>query len=340
SLNQARFIRRAIESVLLHHHVELELIVIDGGSTDGTLEILNSIDDPRMSFISGKDRGQADAINLGFSRARGDIVAWLNSDDEYVPGALEHVEKIFREDPDCCALYGQVDMIDEQGKVIRRYPTKPWNPSHMARKCYVSQPSVFIRRDVYETCGPLHTNLMLCLDYEYWHRVAQICHWRTTDRLLALTRIYPSTKTASRRARGIVEGCCVSRFYSGRLPLRWSVKYMFRRARLHPRRYLATPWGFLSWLSIPLFLPARIKPTDQPHGWSQRFLRQLESAPESIRRDVPRLRPRENARLRVNGTLAAVTADADSEHADMPSSADTENTPEIVVRASQPSRSS
>jgi hypothetical protein len=171
-------------------------------------------------------------------------------------------------------LYGEVDMVSEDGRVLRRYPTKSWNAAQMAQKCYVSQPSVFIKREVYETCGPLYRNLMLCLDYEYWHRVAELYRWKTLDRVLALTRIYPSTKTASRRLRGIVEGCCVSRHYSGRLPLRWVVKYMCRRARLAPRRYVLTPAGWLRWLAIAWGLPRRLQ-DDVRRGWTQRFLLEL-----------------------------------------------------------------
>ncbi len=303
SLNQARFLARAIESVLVHREVDLELIVMDGGSTDGSLEVLRAIGDPRLRFVSRPDRGQADAINRGFARARGEIIAWLNSDDEYVPGALYHVARAFAEDPDCCALYGEVDMVDEDGRVLRRYPTKPWNTARMARKCYISQPSVFIKREVFETCGPLRRQLMLCLDYEYWHRVAANYRWKTLDRVLALSRIYPSTKTASRRMRGIVEGCCVSRHYSGRLPRRWIVKYMCRRARLQPGRYLTTPLGWLRWLAIAVGLPRRLDSAGS-RGWSQRFLRELRvgvAAP-------PRRRPRPIVPVQVE--VAALVRDA------------------------------
>lgn len=313
SFNQARFLSRAIESVLVHRDVDLELIVMDGGSRDGSLEILEAIDDPRLRFVSRRDRGQADAINRGFARARGEIIAWLNSDDEYMPGALYHVERAFSEDPDCCALYGEVDMISEDGRVLCRYPTKQWNRSRMARKCYISQPSVFIKREVYETCGPLHRNLMLCLDYEYWHRIAELYEWKTLDRVLALTRIYESTKTASRRMRGIVEGCCVSRHYSGCLPWRWVVKYMCRRARLNPRRYLATPAGWLRWLAIPAGLPRRLESSALRRGWSQRFLSTL-AAGGTHAAQAPRRRPMPTAAVEVGV------------------SADTEATlPEVVV---------
>jgi glycosyltransferase involved in cell wall biosynthesis len=282
SYNQARFLRRAIESVLVHTEVDLELLVFDGGSTDGSVEILESIDDPRLRFVSRRDRGQADAINQGFAMARGEIMAWLNSDDEYVPGALAFVIEHFRNDPDCLALYGDVDMVDESGRVLRRYPTKAWTSERMARKCHISQPSVFVRREVVETAGPLMLQLMLCLDYEYWHRIARDCPWQTVDRVLAHTRIYAETKTSSRRMRGIVEGCCVSRYYHGRLPLRWSVKYMCRRARLQPQRYLLTPAGWVRWLSIPMALSRRCCPDRTRSGWIRRLYEALDEAPRRM----------------------------------------------------------
>ncbi|MCK4871322.1 MAG: glycosyltransferase [Phycisphaerales bacterium] len=318
SLNQRRFIERAIDSVLVHDDVDLELIVMDGGSTDGTLEVLKKVGDPRLRFTSSPDRGQADAINRGFAQARGEVLAWLNSDDEYIPGALSHVADIFQHDPDCFSLYGQVDMVDEFGRVLKRYPTKPWNDKKMARKCYVSQPSVFLRREVVETCGPLLTNLMLCLDYEYWHRVADVYRWRTIDRPLALTRVYSQTKTASRRLRGIVEGCCVSRHYFGQLPLRWSIKYMCRRARLQPKRYFTSPKKLTAWLAIPLVMPRRVSPQAAPRGWTKRFL-------ETLAQGAPQ-HPPLHAQPRMS---AAILPPAPTDH---------EDSPEVVVVASEPAR--
>ncbi len=324
SFNQARFLGRAIESVLVHRDVDLELLVLDGGSTDGSLDILRRIADPRLRFVSRRDRGQADAINRGFTQARGEIIAWLNSDDEYVPGALYHVEGAFAADPDCCALYGEVDMVDEEGRVLRRYPTKAWNDTCMARKCHISQPSVFIKREVFETCGPLHLHLMLCLDYEYWHRVAQLYPWKTVDRVLALSRIYARTKTASRRMRGIVEGCCVSKHYSGKLPFRWTIKYMCRRARLQPKWYLGSPAGWLRWLAIAPCLAGRLQQVEAARGWSQRFLQELAVAPASA--PAPSRRPLPAVPVEV--VLPVLDARASLE-------------PEIVVEAAvppQPSR--
>ncbi len=132
SFNQARFIRQTIESVLTQSYPRIEYLVMDGGSTDETRAILESYGD-RLAWVSAPDRGQTDAINKGWRRARGTIVAYLNSDDTYLPGAVEKAVAGLCAYPEAGALYGEGYHVDEAGRVIDRYPTEPFDMSE--RRC-------------------------------------------------------------------------------------------------------------------------------------------------------------------------------------------------------------
>ena len=182
SFNQAHFIRSTIESVL-SQQVNLEHIVIDGGSTDGTVAILGEYADrfpDRFKFISEHDKGQSDAINKGMRMARGDILSYLNSDDEYLPGALEAVERAVRQNPWATWFTGKCIIVDEHGAAIRSWfsAIKDWiappiQRSKLLTMNIVSQPSTFWKRSVYERHGEFRTDLHLVMDYEFWCRISR-----------------------------------------------------------------------------------------------------------------------------------------------------------------------
>src|SRR5215471_15653998 len=126
SLNQGRYIRKAMASVLSQKVQSLEYVVIDGGSTDETLDLLRSFE-AKLRWVSEPDRGTADAINKGFKLVGGDILGWLNSDDLYYEGALETVQEFFEKSPDVDLVYGDANHIDENGNFIEKYPTESWS---------------------------------------------------------------------------------------------------------------------------------------------------------------------------------------------------------------------
>ncbi|MBV9547460.1 MAG: glycosyltransferase, partial [Chloroflexi bacterium] len=167
SFNQSRFIERTIRSVLDQELSAIELLVMDGGSTDGTVDILRAYSD-RCFWVSESDKGQAHAINKGLSIARGDIIGWLNSDDIYRPGALETVLRFFDAHPDIDLVYGDAEFIDEDDEIIAPYYTEPWNLERLADVCYICQPAAFFRQSVTTRYGPLDESLHYCMDYEYW----------------------------------------------------------------------------------------------------------------------------------------------------------------------------
>src|SRR5262245_18944056 len=127
SFNQGRFIRATIESVLSQDYPDIEYIVMDGGSTDDTAEVVKDFAG-RLTWISEKDRGQSHAINKGFRMAKGEIVAWINSDDSLVPGAVAHAVRAFVHHPEAGAVYGEGYLIDRAGRITSRFPaTEPFN---------------------------------------------------------------------------------------------------------------------------------------------------------------------------------------------------------------------
>ncbi|HHT0592306.1 TPA: glycosyltransferase [Legionella anisa] len=201
SFNQGRFLKRTIDSVLSQNYPHIEYIVIDGGSTDDSVNILSSYTD-RFFWISEPDNGQTHAINKGIKRAKGEILAYLNSDDVLTPGAIEKVVDFFLNDPHCDMVYGQADYIDEQDNIIGTYKTDEYSFNRLAKDCMICQPSAFWRRRVVEKIGFFDEQLHFVMDYDYWLRIAkarmdiQFLHEK-----LSCSRLYPETKTLSGRGK-------------------------------------------------------------------------------------------------------------------------------------------
>ena len=197
SFDQARWLAMAIDSVLTQDYAPLELIVVDGGSTDGSVDVLRSYGD-RISWTSAPDRGQAHAVNQGFARARGPILGWLNSDDRYAPGAVAAAVAALARAPEAAFVYGEGELIDEHGAVLGRFPaTQPfdlWTLTHLSD--FIMQPTVFLRAARVREVGGLDENLGYGLDWDLWIRLAQRWPVAFVPRVLAATREYPATKTA------------------------------------------------------------------------------------------------------------------------------------------------
>ncbi len=201
SFNQGRFIERTIESVLAQRGgFELEYLVVDGGSTDETRSILERHAD-RLRFVSEPDRGQSDAINKGFRAATGDVLAWLNSDDTYEPGAIDAAVRTLANARWC---YGQCRIIDEHDREIRRPVT--WYKNHLSRrfsrgrllrKCFVPQPAVFFRRELLEEVGPVDEACRYSMDYDLWLRFARVAEPAFLPAYLARFRWHGASKNGA-----------------------------------------------------------------------------------------------------------------------------------------------
>jgi len=224
SYNQGKFIEQTIQSVLKQNISELDYLVVDGGSTDETLNILRRYEN-RIRWISENDNGQTDAINKGLKLTRGDIIGWINSDDIYYEGALSKIMNFFREHPDIEVLYGDADHIDKDGNLIELYYTEDWNYNRLKEICFICQPTVFFRRRIMEKAGPLDKNLRYCMDYEYWLRLGAITPFVRLRQKLAGSRLYPENKTLGSRVAVHLEINTMIQQKLGYVPKRWIYAY-------------------------------------------------------------------------------------------------------------------
>lgn len=170
--NAAEFLDDALLSVARQKEVRAEHIVVDGGSTDRTLEVLRRY--PYMRWISEPDRGQSDAINKGFLRATCDLVGWLNADDYYLPGALQTIASAAREHPEADVIYGDCVFVDECGSVLRSKVEHEFDPYVLINfGCYIPSTSTFFRRRLIDSGFFLDCDYRVCMDFEYFARLAK-----------------------------------------------------------------------------------------------------------------------------------------------------------------------
>jgi GT2 family glycosyltransferase len=173
SFNQAAYLETTILSVLDQDHPRIEYFVIDGASTDNSVEIIRKYEDKLAYWVSEKDKGQADAINKGFANAAGEVIAWLNSDDYYLPGAVSAAVKIFDENPDVVLLYGNMLAVDGRGKTFNTLNYKQLTLEDLLCFQIIGQPAVFMRRSALVKTGGLDPSFNFLLDHYLWIQLAQ-----------------------------------------------------------------------------------------------------------------------------------------------------------------------
>jgi len=225
SYNQGEFIEQTIRSVLDQNIEGLQYLVVDGGSSDQTLEVLKKYQG-QITWSSAKDGGQAQAVNKGLKMATGEIIGWLNSDDLYAPQALKQVSTFFEENPYVDFVYGKTQHIDSQGKNLDFYLTEPWNLERLKECCFISQPATFFRRSVFEKYGLLNEKLNLCLDYEFWLRSAlRGAKFAYLPTILAASRIHAATKSSRCFLESHFETINMLQETLGYIPSEWVVNY-------------------------------------------------------------------------------------------------------------------
>jgi len=215
--NMGRFLEETIQSVLSQDYPNIEYIVMDAGSNDGTLAILKKYRG-RLEFHSGPDRGTADAINKGFARSHGSVFAYLNADDIYLPGAISTAIRSLASEPEAGVVYGDANWVDEHGRVLAPYPVRPYDAALLSQECFISQPAAFVRREAFELAGRMDPELQYAYDYDLWIRVARLYPMRKIDAVLATSRMHMENKTVGQRRRVLRETLCLLQSHYGYVP--------------------------------------------------------------------------------------------------------------------------
>ena len=247
SFNQAPFLETTIQSVLTQDYADIEYIIVDGGSTDGSAEIIRKYADRLAWWVSEPDRGQTDALNKGFARARGDVLAWINSDDTYQPGAVREAAAYLQAHPEAGMVYGDAHYIDETGRVIGRFPAAQTDYRRLRQGyVHVPQQSSFFRAGLWQKVGPLDPSFYFAMDFDLWVRLAEQAPLHYYPKMWANFRLHSGAKTIAaddrcwpemlrvhRRLGGAPLAPIVLKYYLRKLAapyITWRRKQMFRDA--------------------------------------------------------------------------------------------------------------
>ncbi len=318
SFNQGHFIPATIESVLAQDYPHIEYIVMDGGSTDSTAAAVRPYLD-RLRFFSEPDRGQAHAINKGFQMARGEFVAWINSDDLLLPGAVSRAVQALSLHPSAGAIYGDGYQIDFHGNVKQQFPfTEPFNLWKLTFLYdYILQQTVFFRRDCLESLGWLNEDLHFAMDWDILVRLGKRYGLVYIPALLGSLREYDDAKSFAGGARRFAELARLLHAQTGvRRPPGWwfyglDTYDKIWSARI--RRFLPGPPGRLLANRFVQLCRHRIHHVQHhsqglyPGGWAARTLHWMLPACYSavtLRGLVPPGIPRQHLRIFVDGILA------------------------------------
>ena len=236
SYNQAAYLEQTIQSVLTQHYPELEYLVVDGGSTDGSLEIIKRYADRLAWWVSEADNGQAEAINKGMRRARGQIVAWLNSDDTYMPGAIEAAVMALDAHPQATMIYGDTLAVDESSHAINAQHYLQLSLEDLLCFQIIGQPAVFMRRTAFEAVGGLDPSFHFMLDHQLWIKLAAHGELVHVDQTLAAARYHAQAKNRAQAAGFGGEALRILKWAEGDPSLAHALRRVRKRATAGAQR--------------------------------------------------------------------------------------------------------
>ncbi|PWB67737.1 MAG: glycosyltransferase [Holophagae bacterium] len=220
NLNNARFLQRTLDSIAAQSVPDLDVVIVDGGSTDGSVEIIRSWAEANGArWISEPDGGQAQAINKGFRMARGEIVTWLNSDDLFPPGAVSRAIWEFESDPELDFIWGFCLLIDAEGRPLRigNFDARRDLAELRGSRCFIVQPGTWFRRSVFDRFGYLDESYHFAFDYEFFLRMAGKVKARFVPDVVSNFRVHPSSKTGSQHGKFLPEQWRAFRSHGGRI---------------------------------------------------------------------------------------------------------------------------
>lgn len=258
SYNQAGFIEETIRSVLSQDYPRIEYIIIDGGSNDGSVEIiqryasqasklsipLSGLTHSLSEWVSEPDQGQTDAINKGFARAQGNILAWLNSDDTYLPHAVAEAVDYLQTHPELGMVYGDANLIDQDGNIIGKFPARQTSYRRLRQGyVHIPQQAAFFRANLWRQVSPLDPSFYFAMDYDLWVRLARLAPLQYLPRLWANFRLHGTGKSVIANDRCWPEMLRVHYREGGS----WLSPLVFK-ARVRPLIYSWIPLNLRVWL--------------------------------------------------------------------------------------------
>lgn len=245
SYNQGMFLEKTIQSVLNQSYENYEYLIIDGGSTDDSVDIIKKYQDQLDYWISEPDRGHAHAVNKGLKKAQGEWIAYLNSDDVYHPNALQNLAHFLQTNHQVDMIYGKATCIDSNDNNLGDYPTETWNLDRLAENCFICQPSVFVKRSVLEEVGGFDESVFCSIDYDAWLKIGKKFKVYYLDQYIASTRIYSETLSAKYEKKIILENIKVSRRHMGYAGREWYISYYQYKIKHSKNKILRWLWSFI-----------------------------------------------------------------------------------------------